>query len=76
MKRQARYIAFEDKNLDFTPNEVAKFDSLIGERLDIPEIAKQLRRSKLETLLLYIDRVERRKVAPIHYFKRRVDLDD
>lgn len=76
MKRQARYIAFEDKNLDFTPNEVAKFDSLIGERLDIPEIAKKLKRSKLETLLLYIDRVDRGKVEPIHYFKRKVNPND
>lgn len=62
------YIVFENENLDFTQFEVKKFDRLIKKNLDIPDIAKELRRSTLETLLLYIDRVDKKVVTPVHKF--------
>lgn len=65
-QRQRPYIVFEDKNLDFTPKEVAIFEKLLEKDFNIPDIAKYLKRSQLEILLLYLDRVDRNFIEPIH----------
>jgi len=60
------YIVFEDKNLDFTQKEVRIFDRLIERGFDIPEIARRMRRNRLEVLLLYLDRVEKEIINPVY----------
>lgn len=60
------YIVFEDKNLDFTQKEVRIFDRLIERGFDIPEIARRMRRNRLEVFLLYLDRVEKEIIDPIY----------
>ncbi|MCM3774012.1 hypothetical protein M3225_26715 [Priestia aryabhattai] len=60
------YIVFEDKNLDFTQKEVRIFDRLIERGFSIPEIARRIRRNRLEVLLLYLDRVDKEIVDPVY----------
>lgn len=59
VKLSKRYIVFENRNLDFTYNELKKFHKLYDEGLDIPAIARKMQRRKVEVLLLYIDQVEK-----------------
>lgn len=60
------YIVFEDKNLDFTQKEVRIFDRLIERGFGLPEIARRMRRNRLEVLLLYLDRVEKEIIDPVY----------
>lgn len=59
-----RYIVFEDRNLDFTYNELRKFYMLYDAGLDIPKIASRMNRRTMEILLLYLDQVEKECIEP------------
>lgn len=65
-----RYIVFDDKNLDFTYNELRKFYALYDAGLDIPKIARRMSRSTLEVFLLYIDQVEKERIEPKYRLTR------
>lgn len=64
------YIVLEDVNMDFTHKQVKTFDSLIKGGYDLHEIAKKLKRSRLETLLLYLDRLNEGKIENVYKMKR------
>ena len=65
-----RYIVFEDRNLDFTYNELRKFYALYDAGLDIPKIASRMNRRAIEVLLLYLDQVEKDCIEPNFILKR------
>jgi len=65
-RRRYRYIAFEDRNLDYMGWEVATLDRMIKEGHDIPAISRKLKRNVCETFLLYLDRVDRKYLEPQH----------
>lgn len=56
------YIALEDVNLDWRQKEAVDFDRLFNSGKDLKEIAKYFKRTELETLILYIDRLQKKKV--------------
>lgn len=65
------YFAFDHRNLDWKPDEVDDFDTMIKNGYDIPEIAKVLKRCVAETLLLYLDRVDKGEI-PHRYTLRKI----
>lgn len=71
MKRAPRYyIALSEVNMDFTFREVEKFDAFMNAGCSLPEAAKALRRTELEILILYLDRIMLRKIKPIYSLRR------
>lgn len=70
-RRARRYIALENKNFDFTRREVENFDILFNMDYSLNEIARHLRRTRVETFLLYLDRVDQEKVKPKYVLVRR-----
>lgn len=61
-KLSERYIVFEDKELDFTYYEVDRFYKLYDAGLDLPDMARRMKRSVAEILLLYLDQVEKEAI--------------
>jgi hypothetical protein len=70
-----RYIAFDDHNFDFSQKEVRLFDDLIRRGYDVTQIARLFARSQIEVFLLYLDRVEKKRIDPI-YSLRLIERDE
>lgn len=58
------YICLENMDFDWTKQQAEDFDYLFSEGNSISDIARYFKRPEIETLLLYIDRVDKKKVIP------------
>lgn len=64
IKREQLYIALEGFNFDWRLNEVKQFDLLWNSGENIQGISRKMKRSEVEILLLYMDRVSKENINP------------
>lgn len=58
------YIPLENKNWDFTPEQVERVEAYYKEGADIFTISRALQRSKIEIAILIMDRVDKGCIDP------------
>jgi hypothetical protein len=60
------YIALENRNLDWRQEEVKEFERLCSEGYELEQISRFFKRHLLETLVLYLDLIDRNKIEPTY----------
>lgn len=65
------YIALENANFDWLKSQVEEFDRLLNSGTGLREIAKHFKRTETEIVLLYLDRLIKKKVECHYELQRR-----